>query len=169
MSKAHSRCKRNSKGTHMNQAVSASRSYGITARLDRFDWRVGELLDNDFQFAAVGPDTSTYAGFSKPGARLALMIETVIERCTDRATVGERPVKVVTDPEGDTRSEGVANVVDRISRLQRHRGEDVSDNTNQPRRIRAARGVRFPNADVLDLQVQFVNRILTVPNQRKRF
>jgi fatty acid CoA ligase FadD9 len=89
----------------MSQGLSGHRSHAVAARSDGFDRRTGELLDNGPQFSAGRPDASIYAAFSEPGACLATIIETVMERFTDCPAVGERSVKLVTSGAGDAHTQ----------------------------------------------------------------
>ncbi|MET4431597.1 carboxylic acid reductase [Mycolicibacterium sp. 624] len=65
----------------------------------RLTRRVADLYVNDTQFADAQPIAALTAAIEQPGLRLARIASTVMGAYAERPAVGERAVRLVTDPE----------------------------------------------------------------------
>jgi len=68
-------------------------------REERLARRIADLLATDAEFAATLPDETVAAAVDRPGIRLAEAVTTVLDGYADRPALGQRAVRVVTDPQ----------------------------------------------------------------------
>jgi fatty acid CoA ligase FadD9 len=69
-----------------------------STREERFARRIEDLYANDAQFAAAKPSEAIAKAINQPGSRLAQIIQILMEGYADRPALGQRAVRLVTDP-----------------------------------------------------------------------
>ncbi|MDT5234429.1 MAG: fatty acid CoA ligase FadD9, partial [Mycobacterium sp.] len=67
-------------------------------REERLARRIADLYAADLQFADARPVDALTAAIEQPGLRLPRIVRTVMGAYAERPAVGERAVKLATDP-----------------------------------------------------------------------
>ncbi|MDT5346834.1 MAG: fatty acid CoA ligase FadD9, partial [Mycobacterium sp.] len=73
-----------------------------STREERFARRIEDHYVNDAQFAAAKPSEAVAEAVERPGLGLPEIIDTIMEGYADRPALGQRAVRLVTDPSGRT-------------------------------------------------------------------
>ncbi|GAB1813112.1 carboxylic acid reductase [Mycobacterium sp. MUNTM1] len=81
----------------------------------RRERRIAELYDTDAQFRAARPDPAVLTAATKPGLRLAEVLQTFFEGYSERPALGQREIELITDPETGRTSASLLPVFETIT------------------------------------------------------